>query len=81
MQQSEILSRIQKVFDELFLDKVTVTPELSAGDVSEWDSIQHVSLILAIEQEFCIRFRIGETEGTKDVGELADLIAKRLAKK
>ncbi|MBB6145185.1 acyl carrier protein [Silvibacterium bohemicum] len=81
MQQSEVLERLQGVFDEIFLEKVVVTPELTANDVSEWDSLLHVSLILAVEQEFGIRFRVGEVEGTKNVGELADLIAKRTEKK
>ena len=81
MQQSEVLSRIQRVFDEVFMETVVVTPELTANDVEEWDSLSHVSLVLAIEQEFGIRFRVGEVEGTKNVGELAALIEKRLSSK
>jgi acyl carrier protein len=46
--------------------------------VEEWDSLTHVSLILAVEQAFGIRFRVGEVESTKNVGDLADLVMKRL---
>ena len=81
MQQSEVFSKIQKVFNEVFLETVVVTPELTADDVEEWDSLSHVSLILAIEQEFGIRFRVGEVEGTKNMGHLAALIEKRLSSK
>lgn len=81
MQLSEVYSRLQKVFDEIFLEKVVVTPELTAKEVSEWDSLLHVSLILAVEQEFKIRFRVGEVEGTKNVGELANLILSRSTQK
>ncbi len=81
MRQSEVLSKIQKVFDEVFLETVSVTPALTADDVEEWDSLSHVSLVLAIEEEFGIRFRVGEVEGTKNVGELASLIEKRLGSK
>jgi acyl carrier protein len=80
MQQQEIMDRLQQVFDGAFLEKVTVHRDLSAKDVEEWDSLAHVSLILAIEQAFGIRFRLGEVEGTKNLGELADLIAKHLNK-
>jgi len=62
------------------LQRVEVSPELSARDVEEWDSLTHVSLIIAVEQAFGIRFRVGEVEGTKNVGDLADLIVKRLSK-
>jgi acyl carrier protein len=81
MPQAEVLNKLQSVFDEIFLEKVVVTPELTAHDVPEWDSLLHVSVILAVEQEFGIRFRVGEVESTKNVGELADLISKRLEKK
>jgi acyl carrier protein len=80
MQQQEVLSKLQDVFDSVFLEKVDVTPTLSAQDVEEWDSLTHVSLILATEKEFGIRFRVGEVEATKNVGDLADLIVKRLPK-
>jgi acyl carrier protein len=78
MQQQEILNKLQDVFDGVFLEKVDVRPELSAQDVEEWDSLAHVSLILAVEQAFGIRFRVGEVESAKNLGDLADLIAKRL---
>lgn len=80
MQQQEVIAKLQEVFDGAFLEKVVVTPELSARDVEEWDSLTHVSLILAVEQAFGVRFRVGETESANNIGELADLIIKRLPK-
>jgi len=77
MSRSDVLPRLQRVFDDTFLEKVNVTPELSAKDVEEWDSLLHISLILAVEKEFGIRFRMGEVEATRNVGELADLIVRR----
>jgi acyl carrier protein len=56
---------------------VVLTPELSANDVEEWDSLIHISLIVAVEQAFDVRFRVGEVETRKNVGELADLVIKR----
>ena len=81
MPQDEVLKRLQKVFDEVFLNDVIVTPKLTAREVEEWDSLLHVSLILAVEEEFQVRFRVGEVEATKDVGDLANVISKRLEKR
>jgi len=81
LQSDEIYKGLQEVFDEVFMEKVAATPELTAKDVDEWDSLQHVSLVLSIEQKFKIRFRVGEVEGTKNVGDLAVLIEKRLRQK
>ena len=81
MQQQEVIEKLQEVFDGVFLEHVVVTPELSAKDVEEWDSLTHVSLIIAIESAFNVRFRVGEIEATKNVGDLADLIVKRMAQR
>lgn len=77
MQQSEVFNKLQEVFDSTFLQSVVVRSDLSARDVEEWDSLAHVSLILAVEEAFGVQFRVGEVEATKNVGELADLIIKR----
>ena len=79
MTRPELMARLQTVFDNVFIDKVVLTPVLTAHDVPEWDSLMQVSLIVAIEGAFSIRFRVGEVEATKCVGDLADLIAKRVA--
>jgi acyl carrier protein len=78
MNQAEVLEKLQGIFDDVFLEPVTVSPALSAKDVPEWDSLVHISLMVAVEQAFSIRFRVGEAEATHNVGEFADLIVKRI---
>jgi len=63
------------------MERVVLTPELSAHDVEEWNSLLQISIVLAVEQHFKIRFRVGEAESTNNVGEFADLIARRVAEK
>ncbi len=74
----EIFSQLQTVFDATFLDPVELTPSLSADQVEEWDSLTHISLVVAVEKEFEIRFRTGEVEGTRNIGEFAELIQHHL---
>jgi acyl carrier protein len=78
MTQTEVISRLQPIFDDLFMEKVVLTPELSAADVEEWDSLIQINLSLAVEKAFNIRFRVGEVEATKNVGDFANLIARRV---
>ena len=78
MNTPEILEKLQTVFDSIFLDEVTVTESLTAEQVEEWDSLTHISLIVAVEREFGIRFRTGEVEGTSDVGDFVALISEHL---
>jgi acyl carrier protein len=81
MTQAEILAKLQPVFDDVFLEPPKLTPQLTAREVPEWDSLLHISLLLAVEKAFNIRFRVGEVEGTKTVGEFADLIGRRMTEK
>jgi acyl carrier protein len=77
MNQAEVIAKLQTLFDTVFLEPVVLTPAVSAKDVPEWDSLTHISLMVAVEKAFAVRFRVGEVETTKNVGEFADLILKR----
>jgi len=78
MNQAEVLAKLQGIFDTIFLEPVVVTPALTAKEVPEWDSLMQVSLVVTVEKSFGVHFRIGEVEKTRNVGEFADLILKRL---
>jgi acyl carrier protein len=77
MSQSEVIAKLQTIFDDLFLEPVHLTPTISAKDVSEWDSLMQISLLLAVEKAFAIRFHVGEAENARNIGEFADLILRR----
>ena len=72
-----VLTRLQSIFEDLFLDEVQLTRELSAKDVEEWDSLKHIALVVTVESVFGVKFRVGEVEATKNVGEFVDLICSR----
>lgn len=81
MNQAEVITKLQSIFNDVFLDAPRLTPSLSAKDVPEWDSLIHISLLLAVEKAFGIRFRVGEVEAAKNVSEFADLIVRRMTDK
>jgi len=78
MNQADVIGKLQTIFDTVFLQPVALAPAISAKDVPEWDSLTHISLMVAVEKTFCVRFRVGEVENAKNVGEFADLILKRM---
>lgn len=81
MEKNEILQKLQETFDSVFLDEVVISETLSAKDVPEWDSLTHISLVVAVESNFGIRFRTGEVESTKNIGEFVNLIMRHLETK
>ena len=69
---------VQTIMRDVFdLPELQVTPALTAQDVEEWDSISHISLVVALEKEFSIRFALGELQSLQNVGEMLALIEKK----
>ena len=79
MSKEEVLERLQPVFRDVFDDEsITVTAETTSSDVDGWDSLEHINLINAVEQEFGMKFDMGQILTMKNVGEMADIIISRL---
>ncbi|WP_206073821.1 acyl carrier protein [Mesorhizobium sophorae] len=80
MDHKKILSIVNElmtgVFDEVDL---VATEETTADDVADWDSTNHIRLIMAIEETFKITFSSDEITAPQNVGELVDLISSKLA--
>jgi acyl carrier protein len=69
------IARLQKVFRGVFdNDDLIITRQTTAADVDDWDSINHVNLVLAVEREFNVRLSSSGIASLKNVGELADLL-------
>ena len=51
----------------------------SADDIEDWDSLEHINLMAAVEQEFGIKFTMGQIVTMKNVGEMATIILEKLA--
>jgi acyl carrier protein len=81
MTQTEVIARLQLIVDDIFLDPPQLKPELTAKEVPEWDSLLQISILVATEKAFNVRFRVGEVEAAKNVGEFADLIVRRMGEK
>ncbi len=78
---SDILDKLQPIFQDIFEDdELIITAESNADTVEGWDSLAHVTLIIVIEQEFEIKFALGELEAMKNVGDMVELMQKKLSK-
>lgn len=74
----EIFERLNGVFRDVFDDdSITVSEDTTANDIEDWDSLNHITLIDAVESEFNVRFTMGEVSGMKNVGEMAQIIKER----
>ncbi len=75
MQRQDIHTKLNGVFQDVFDDEAfTITEELHAGEVEEWDSLSQIRIIVAVEKLFGVRFAQEEMEQLNNVGDFMDLI-------
>ena len=75
---NEIFERLNEVFQDVFDDdSITVTAATTAADIEDWDSLSHITLVSAVEDEFRMKFSMKEVVEMKNVGEMVEIIAAR----
>ena len=63
--------------DEIDDETIRVTPKTTADYIDDWDSLEHITLISAVEREFRMKFKMGEISSMKNVGEMARIVMER----
>lgn len=78
METKAIYPRLNRVFKDVFDDDtIHITPRTTADDIDDWDSLEHITLIAAVERTFKMKFRMSEISSMKNVGEMVRIIAER----
>ncbi len=79
MSREEVFERLNEVFRDVFDDdSITVNDTTTADDIEDWDSLEHINLMAAVESEFSIKFSMGQVVSMKNVGEMADIILQKV---
>jgi acyl carrier protein len=79
MNEAEIYSKLTVIFRDIFDDDtITLSPETTAVDIPEWDSVNHINLTVAAESAFGIEFRSTELEELRNVGDLVATIKRKI---
>jgi acyl carrier protein len=82
MDSATIIAELQPIFRDI-LDQpgLVIDRESNAKNVEDWDSLAHVNLVTTIEKKYKIRFALAELQELKNVGDMVDLIARKVAAK
>jgi len=82
MTKEDVLSQVADIIrDVLDQPDLQITTATSADEVEGWDSFNHINIVVATEASFHVKFNTAEVEELKNVGELVDLVLRRLAAK
>ena len=80
MSRPEIYEKLTAVFQDVFDDdSIKLMDSTTAADIEDWDSLTHIMLLSAVEDEFGIKFDMKAVQRLKNVGAMVDLIAGQLA--
>jgi acyl carrier protein len=79
MNADEIRGRLTRVFEQVFGYQGALRDDLKAGDLEGWDSATHVSLVLAAERAFKIKFKGADIANMASVGEIVKQVAAKVS--
>jgi acyl carrier protein len=80
MTTTEIYTRLTEIMRDVFDDEELVAvPAMTAGDVDGWDSLSNLRLVMSVERAFGVKFSAAEIGRLRNLGELADLVASKVA--
>ncbi len=82
MTRDEVFEEVRKIFRDNFDDdNLVIVDETNSSDIEDWDSIEHINLVIAMEKKFDLKFNIREVGKLANVGEMVDLIVSMLENK
>lgn len=79
MNSIEIMKKVQDIFIDILEEpSIRLENETTANDIEDWDSLTHIQLIVEIEKQFNIEFKLEEVQGFRNVGEMCECISRKL---
>lgn len=79
MKREEVYERLNEIFRDNFDDeRITLTDGTSSKDIEDWDSLEQINLVVAIQGAFHVKFNIDEVNAMGNVGEMVDFILRKL---
>lgn len=79
MTREAVFEKLNEIFRNNFDDDdIELTDETSSADIDDWDSLEQINLVVAIQDAFNVKFNIDEVNSMKNVGEMVDFILEKL---
>lgn len=79
MDKKEIIDKIEMIVaTSLNHHDFTMTEDTKPEEITGWDSMANAMILTAIEQEFGIKFKFSDMIAWRNVGQLTDVVIKKL---
>lgn len=79
MSREEVFGKVTEIFRDVFDDDTLVISDFTnSDDIEDWDSLEHIQLVVDMEKAFSIKFDIKTVNTLENVGQMVDLIMSML---
>lgn len=79
MVKEEILKKLQEIFMDVFADEsISLNEHTNANDIEGWDSLTHITILEAVQDEYGITFALDEIIEMQNVGDMIDAITRKI---
>lgn len=80
MNRDEIKDKLQKIFRDVFgQDDLIISDSSNTENIEEWDSLTHITILEAVQDEFEVNFSLDEMIEMDDVERIINaIVAKKL---
>jgi acyl carrier protein len=74
---ASVFEQVRNVASDIFgIPADQITTESSPETIENWDSMQHLNLVLAVEEKFGVQLDPEDIEQMKNIGAVAKLVEK-----
>lgn len=79
MSREEVFGKVTEIFRDVFDDDtLVISDSTNSDDIEDWDSLEHIQLVVDMEKVFSIKFDIKTVNTLENVGQMVDLIMSML---
>lgn len=77
MDRARVMEEVQEIFRDNFDDdSIVLTDATSAPDIEDWDSLEQINLLTAIERKYGLKFNLADVRGLENIGQMVDLLER-----
>lgn len=77
MDRARLMEEVQEIFRDNFDDdSIVLTDATTAADIEDWDSLEQINLLTAMERKYGLKFNLADVRGLANIGDMVDLLER-----
>ena len=75
-----VKEKLQYIFREVFEDDdIILQEDMTAEDIEDWDSLEYINIIVAVEKRFKVKFSVDDIKNIENVGAMVNLVERKMS--